>query len=88
MVLADIEVLHRGGKRGLTFQKQASLSAGQGSDLVKPRQSKAPESSVGCQWATMRDVPPVETNRYSMPCGAHWEHMQAYVYDRGACTFP
>ncbi|KAG0574092.1 hypothetical protein KC19_VG233300 [Ceratodon purpureus] len=56
--------------------------------MVTPRQSDAVESSMGSMWAHARDVPPVHTNRYNMPSGEYWEHMQAYVYDRGAKTFP
>lgn len=37
--------------------------------------------------ATVRDVRLVEVNRFNMPCGSYWEHMQQYAYDQGAYTF-
>jgi hypothetical protein len=43
---------------------------------------------LGPQWAAVRDVPPLEVNRLGEPTGAFWDHMQPYVFDRGASTFP
>jgi hypothetical protein len=43
---------------------------------------------LGPEWANVRDVPPVEINRLGEPTGAFWDHMQPYVFDRGASTFP
>jgi hypothetical protein len=43
---------------------------------------------LGPEWAALHDVPPVEINRLGEPTGAFWEHMQPYVFDRGAYIFP
>jgi hypothetical protein len=43
---------------------------------------------LGWGWMTVRDVPPVEINRLGEPTGAFWEHMQPFLFDRGACVFP
>jgi hypothetical protein len=46
------------------------------------------EDPLGPEWAAVKDVPAVEVNRLGEPIGTFWDHMQPYVYDRGAYIFP
>jgi hypothetical protein len=59
-----------------------------------PRQSTAAAKALekadplGPEWAAVRDVPAVEVNQLGEPAGVFRDHMQPFVFDRGAYIFP
>jgi hypothetical protein len=44
--------------------------------------------SLGLEWASAQDVPPVHMNRLRDLMGVFWKYMRPYIYYRGAYTFP
>ena len=42
----------------------------------------------GSDWPVVKDVPPVQINKFGYPTGAYWAHMKPYCFDRGQYHFP
>lgn len=66
---------------------QIGMGSNDGQMSNKQRESKSAKKlldkkdSLGLEWASAQDVPPVQMNRLEDPTGAFWEHMHPYIFD-------